>query len=86
MALMMEAVRAMARAMALMMEAVSTSETSVNFYQTTRRSIPKDSHLQTWRSENLKSHTSQIIVFTPKLPQQLRQNTSLSLSTTKRMT
>jgi hypothetical protein len=30
----------------LMMEAVSTSETSVNFYQTTRRSIPEDSLLQ----------------------------------------
>jgi hypothetical protein len=30
----------------LMMEAASTSETSVNFYQTTRRQNPKDSHLQ----------------------------------------
>jgi hypothetical protein len=30
---------------ALMMEAVSTSETSVNFYQTTRRNIPEDSHI-----------------------------------------
>jgi hypothetical protein len=29
-----------------MMEAVSISETSVNFYQTTLRSIPEDSHLQ----------------------------------------
>jgi hypothetical protein len=29
----------------LMMEAVSTSETSVNFYQTTRRNAPEDSHL-----------------------------------------
>jgi hypothetical protein len=29
----------------LMMETVSTSETSVNFYQTTRRSISEDSHL-----------------------------------------
>jgi hypothetical protein len=28
-----------------MMEAESTSETSVNFYQTTRRNIPQDSHL-----------------------------------------
>jgi hypothetical protein len=27
---------------ALMMEAVSTSETSANFYQTTRRNIPED--------------------------------------------
>jgi hypothetical protein len=30
---------------ALMMEAVSTSETSVNFYETTRSNIPEDSHL-----------------------------------------
>jgi hypothetical protein len=28
-----------------MMEAVSTSETSVNFYEITRRNIPEDSHL-----------------------------------------
>jgi hypothetical protein len=29
----------------LVMEAVSTSETSVTFYETTRRNIPEDSHL-----------------------------------------
>jgi hypothetical protein len=40
----------------LMMEAVSISETSVHFYQTTRRNIPADSHLRTRRRENLKSH------------------------------
>jgi hypothetical protein len=28
------------------MEAASTSETSVNFYQTTRRNIPEDSNLR----------------------------------------
>jgi hypothetical protein len=38
------------------LEAVSTSETSVNIYQTTRRNIPEDSHLHTSRRENLKSH------------------------------
>jgi hypothetical protein len=32
-------------AIAVMMEAASTSETSVNYYQTTRRNSPKDSHL-----------------------------------------
>jgi hypothetical protein len=32
---------------ALMMEAVSTSETSVDFYHTMRRSIPEDSHVYT---------------------------------------
>jgi hypothetical protein len=29
---------------ALMMEATSVSKTSVNFYQTTQRNIPEDSH------------------------------------------
>jgi hypothetical protein len=38
------------------MEAASTSETSVNFYQTTRRNNPEDSYLYTRRRENLKSH------------------------------
>jgi hypothetical protein len=32
-------------AIALMMEAASTFETSVNFYPTTRRNIPEDDHL-----------------------------------------
>jgi hypothetical protein len=40
---------------ALMMEAASTSETLVNFYQTTQRYNPEDSHLCTHRLENLKS-------------------------------
>jgi hypothetical protein len=39
-----------------MVEAASTSETSVNFYQTTRRTTPEGSHLHTHRRENLKSH------------------------------
>jgi hypothetical protein len=39
-----------------MMEAANTSETSVNFYQTTRRSNPDNSNLHIRRSENLKSH------------------------------
>jgi hypothetical protein len=34
----------------------NTSGTSVNFYQTTRRNIPEESHLHTRRRENLKSH------------------------------
>jgi hypothetical protein len=41
---------------ALMMEAVSFSETSVNFYATTRRYNPEDSHLRSHRRENLKSY------------------------------
>jgi hypothetical protein len=41
---------------ALKMEAVSTSEMSLNFYQTIQRNIREDSHLHTHRRENLKSH------------------------------
>jgi hypothetical protein len=42
---------------ALMMEAARTSETLVNFYQTTRRCNPEDSNLHTHRRENLKSYS-----------------------------
>jgi hypothetical protein len=38
---------------ALMMEAASTPETSVNFYQTIWCNIPEDSHLHTHHHENL---------------------------------
>jgi hypothetical protein len=34
------------KAIALIMETVSTSESSANFYETTWRNIPEDSHLQ----------------------------------------
>jgi hypothetical protein len=43
-------------AMALMMELVSTSETSINFYQTTRCDISEGCDLHNRRRENLKSH------------------------------
>jgi hypothetical protein len=39
-----------------MMEAARTSETMVNFYQTTPHYNPEDSHLRTHRHENLKSY------------------------------
>jgi hypothetical protein len=39
-----------------MMEAARTSETLVNFYQTTRCYNPEDSTLHTHRRENLKSY------------------------------
>jgi hypothetical protein len=39
-----------------MMEAVRTSETSINFNMTTRRYIPEDSKLHTPHRENLKFH------------------------------
>jgi hypothetical protein len=38
------------------MEAATTCETSFNFYQTTRRNNPEDSHFPTHRRENLKSY------------------------------
>jgi hypothetical protein len=41
---------------ALIMGAVSISETSVNFCETIQRNIAEDSHLHIHRRENLKSH------------------------------
>jgi hypothetical protein len=41
---------------ALMMELASTSETSVNIYQTTRRNNSEDGQVQIRRRENLKCH------------------------------
>jgi hypothetical protein len=41
---------------ALMIETAITSETTVNFYQTTQRNISEDGHLRTRRRENLKSY------------------------------
>jgi hypothetical protein len=43
------------------MEAANTPETSVNFYQTTRRNPdPEDSNLHIRRRENLNSHIQNI--------------------------
>jgi hypothetical protein len=42
---------------ALMMEAARTSEKLVNFYETTRRYNPENSHLRTHHRENLKFYT-----------------------------
>jgi hypothetical protein len=42
---------------ALVMETVSTSEMSTNFYQTTWHNIPEDSHLQDSRSAFVELHT-----------------------------
>jgi hypothetical protein len=57
--------RAMMMAIALMMEATSISETSVNFYQNTWHNNPENSHLHTRRRENLKSHKDffEIVLF-----------------------
>jgi hypothetical protein len=48
----------------LMMEAVRTYETSVNWYRSTRRYNPEGSHLRTHRRENLKS----CVVYLTTLP------------------
>jgi hypothetical protein len=46
---------------ALMMEAVSTCETSVKINLATRRYIPEDSKLYTRHRENLKSHKTRMV-------------------------
>jgi hypothetical protein len=43
----------------LMVEAVRTSETSIDFYDFTRRNIPEHSHLHTLCYENLKYQLTQ---------------------------
>jgi hypothetical protein len=45
-----------------MMEAARTSETLANFYQTTRRYNPEDSHLHTSRRENFKSYLNEKVL------------------------
>jgi hypothetical protein len=50
---------------ALTMEAVSISETSVNFYQTIRRNNLEDSRLHTRRRKNLKNHYGTFIPLIP---------------------
>jgi hypothetical protein len=44
-----------------MMEAARSSETLVNFNQTTRRYNPEDSHLRTNRRDNLKSYYIRLV-------------------------
>jgi hypothetical protein len=53
------------RLIALMMEEVSISETSVN-NQSTQHNIPEDSHVHTRRRENLKFH--HFLMFLLKMP------------------
>jgi hypothetical protein len=53
------------------MEAVSTSETSVNFNEITRRNIPEDRHLHTNRRENLKSHIGYFVCLHGRLAVQV---------------
>jgi hypothetical protein len=51
------------RVIALMMEAASTSVTSVNFYQTERRSNPEDSHLHKHFVLAFRNFSQQILPF-----------------------
>jgi hypothetical protein len=44
----------------LMKDTESTSETSVNFYQNTRRNIPENSYPQTFHRKDLKTYLVQI--------------------------
>jgi hypothetical protein len=55
-------------AIALMMEAANTSETSINVYQTTRRNNPEDSHLHARRRGNLKFHLRDVLFLWDTLP------------------
>jgi hypothetical protein len=57
-----ELVRGICCLIALMMEAASTSETSLNFHQTTRRNNQEGSILHTRCRENLKSHQRKIFL------------------------
>jgi hypothetical protein len=45
------------------MEAIFSSETSVDFQRTTRRYIPEGSTLHNHRCENLKSHKDPYVIF-----------------------
>jgi hypothetical protein len=48
------------RVIDMIMEATSTSETSVNLCQTTRHNNPEDSHLHTRQLEDLKPHQDKL--------------------------
>jgi hypothetical protein len=64
-----------------MMEETSTSETSVNFYQTTRRNNPEGSHLHTRRRENLKSQQGAITSILSQRSTLLGNQTEVSVHT-----
>jgi hypothetical protein len=51
-----------------MMQAARTSETLVNFYQTTQCYNPEDSHLCTHRRENLKSYVEFLFISQAHFP------------------
>jgi hypothetical protein len=60
------------------MEAASTSETAVNFYQTTQHNNPEDSHLHTCHHENLKSHNGMTVSFDKSKAMEFRERDSIT--------
>jgi hypothetical protein len=59
-----------------MIEAARTSETLVNFYQTTWCYNPEDSHLRNHHRENVKSYKHPFAVQSPKQKLQTGQYTN----------
>jgi hypothetical protein len=48
---------------AMIMEAASTSDTSVNSYEITQRNVPEGVDLHTWGGEDLNSHQEFAVLF-----------------------
>jgi hypothetical protein len=69
----------------LMMEAASTSETSVSLYESTRRNIPEDSHFHTHRGDYLKSHLVQFTIHNHRLNEHYMQFKELCQRNQKRI-
>jgi hypothetical protein len=70
-----------------MMEAASTSEMSVNFYQTTWRYNPEDSYLHTCCYENLKSYNIEVVTQWMKLcTRKMQENYKQTVSERKKRT
>jgi hypothetical protein len=68
---------------ALMMEAASTSETLVNFYQTTRCDNPEDSHLHTTRIHGATTQKTAIFILPEYTVRQPRRQPSSYYQTTR---
>jgi hypothetical protein len=67
------------------MEAVGTSETSINFYEIAWRSIPEECHFNSHRHENLKSHSVRDVYksWRSSLPKPTLLHSALNLSGTR---
>jgi hypothetical protein len=67
-------------------EGSTTSETPVNFCQTTWRYNPEDSHLRTHSRKNLGSYTINNQVHTPALQQRIHYSIQTEISTQQKST